>query len=124
MEKLNPRFNELTSLPMGWDGYIGQPVSFTCASFAANLIERLYLDGIPAPQLVPGNDGSVQIEWHLNNYDIEIDVLAPYQVIATRLDHISGEEDEELELQSDFTALAEWVKGLMTVRDQVNIAEV
>lgn len=108
---LQDRFDELTSLPRGWDGYAGLPVSFNCAQFAANLIERLCVAGVPAPQLVPGADGTLQIEWHLNQFDIEIDVLAPYNVVATRLDHVSGQE-EDLELEADFTELSEWIVEL------------
>ncbi|WP_150002266.1 hypothetical protein [Iodidimonas gelatinilytica] len=113
--------NELTSLRRGWDGYDGIAVSFRCANFAANLIERLYVDGVDAPQLVPGSDGTVQIEWHMNHLDIEIDILAPYRVIATRYDHLTG-EDEEVELGSDFTQLAIWVADLGRDRSALRAA--
>ena len=111
VKKLKDRFNELTSLPRGWDGYTGKPVSFTCAQFAANLIERLCVQDVPEPALVPGADGTLQIEWHYNRYDIEADVLAPYKVVAYRLDHMTGRE-EEMEIQADFTKLADWVIAL------------
>lgn len=110
--QLNDRFNELTSLPFGWDGYNGIPVSFNCAQFAGNLIERLCCtDGVYPPQLVPGSDGTLQIEWHENQYDIEIDILAPYKVIASRFDIISQEE-EEFELEADYSLVAEWIHEL------------
>lgn len=111
LHHLEARLNELTSLPRGWDGYHGQPVSFTSAQFAANLIERLYVEGVPAPQIVPGSDGTLQIEWHHNQLDIEIDVLGAYDVIATRTDLTTG-EDVEIELDSDFSALSDWVNDL------------
>lgn len=109
---LKNRFDELTSLPKGWDGYVGGPVSFNCAQFAANLIEQLCVAGVPAPQLVPGADGTLQIEWHLNQFDIEIDVLGPYNVVATRVDHVSGQEEELGLDEPDFTELAEWIVEL------------
>ena len=131
--ELEGRFNDLVSLPRGWDGYAGRPVSFSVARFAANLIERLCVEispmpqlvssatsttgfwgavgAVPAPQLVPGGDGSLQMEWHVNQYDLEIDVLAPYEVHATRYNHLNGRE-EELDAQTDFTELAEWVAAL------------
>ena len=111
IDDLKERFDELVSLPVGWDGYTGKPVSFTCAQFAANLIERLYDELLPPPNLIPGSDGTLQIEWHRNHFDIEIDVLAPYQVIATRYDCKSGRQ-EEFDLDSDFTLLADWLSEL------------
>jgi len=111
LSELSQRFDEIVSLPKGWDCYSGIAVTFTTAVFAANLLERLYVDGAPAPQLVPGSDGSVQIEWHVNGFDIELDVLAPYEVSAIRHNVITG-EIEELELQTDFSALTNWITGL------------
>jgi hypothetical protein len=115
MIDLQERFDELASLPIGWDGYLGRPVSFTCAYFAANLIERLYLEGVPAPQLVPGGDGTVQLEWHRKQFDVEIDILAPCEIAATRRDLRTGLV-EELELQTDFTALASWISELQDTK--------
>lgn len=115
---LQERFDEITSLARGWDGYDGRSVTFTTAQFAAHLIERLFIAGVPSPYLVPGSDGTVQIEWHRNQYDIEIDVLGPYEVVAFRRDQRTGKE-EELELQMDFTALAEWIDGLSAERQQI-----
>ena len=111
MFDLQERFDELTSLPVGWDGYIGRPVTFSCAFFAANLIERLYVVGVPPPQLVPGGDGTIQLEWHRNKFDVEIDVLAPCEITAIRRD-LRTELVEELELQTDFTALTSWIADL------------
>lgn len=108
---LKERFDELASLSRGWDGYSGCPVAPDCAQFAANLIERLFVEGVPAPQLVPGGDGTLQIEWHRNQFDVEIDVLAPYDVLAVRRNNRTGEV-EELELQMDFSPLREWIAAL------------
>jgi hypothetical protein len=116
--RLRDRFDELTSLPVGWDGYAGCPVSFNCALFAASLLERICREDVSPPSLVPGSDGSLQIEWHRNQYDVEIDVLGPYNVVATRYDHMSDTE-ETLSLQSDFTAIAGWIEDLATTREGV-----
>lgn len=111
MKELANRFQSLTELQRGWDGYDGRPVSFACATFAANLIERLYESDVPAPNLVPGSDGTLQIEWHRNNYDVEIDVLGPFKVNAYRYNQLTEKEDE-FTLDTDFTALSEWVSAL------------
>lgn len=110
-KSLNGKFNELTALQLGWDGYAGRPVSFTCASFAANLLERLFDEALPPPSLVPGSDGTLQFEWHINQYDVEVDVLGAFEVVATRHDHQTGAA-EELELDTDFTTLAGWISEL------------
>jgi hypothetical protein len=113
---LKDRFDEITALPVGWDGYAGRPVSFNCAFFAASLLERICREDVSSPSLVPGSDGSLQIEWHKNQYDVEIDVLGPYNVTATRYDHVSHKE-ETLSLQSDFSPIAGWIEDLATTRE-------
>lgn len=117
VQELEERLNELTSLPRGWDGHIGSPVAFTCAQFAAQLIENLCVEDVPAPKLVPGSDGTLQLEWHMNQFDLEIDVLAPYNIIASRFDHLTG-NDIEIEVQTDFTELANWVLNLGADRSE------
>lgn len=111
IKELEDRFDEITSLPKGWDGYNGLPVSFSCAQFAANLIERLYVNTVPAPQIVPGSDGTLQIEWHCNQFDLEVDVFGPYDVVATITD-LKNESEKELVVQTDFTELSDWVVTL------------
>ena len=79
--------------------------------FAANLIERLFVDDVPPPQLVPGTDGTLQMEWHRNGFDVEIDVLAPYEVVAVRRDLRTGRVDEE-NLEADYSVLGGWIADL------------
>lgn len=109
--ELKDTFNDLTALPIGWDGYAGRPVSFACAQFAAALIERLYISSLDAPQLVPVADGSLRLEWHQNQFDVEIDIDAPYEIQAYRRNLVTGQE-EEIEVETDFSALADWVNEL------------
>ena len=111
IQELKDRLDKLTSLPRGWDGYNGEPVSSGCAQFAANLIERLCVANVPAPQLVPGADGTLQLEWHTNGCDVEVDVLGPYLVTVTRLDHRTGVH-EGIKYDYDFLILDEWIEAL------------
>ena len=110
--ELSERFDQICSLRPGWDGYTGIPVSFGCAHFAAAILKHLFTTGLPAPSLVPGSDGSVQIEWHRNQYDIELDVLEPNKVVAYRYDHLSQEEDG-IDVSNDFTLVSEWLKDCL-----------
>jgi hypothetical protein len=118
---LEPRLSELTSLQRGWDGYGGRPVSFICANFAAALLERICNESVSAPTLVPGSDGTLQIEWHKNKYDIEIDVLGANSVIASRFDHVSQTETV-LDLDNEFSELVNWIKDMASERENLEAA--
>lgn len=111
-KELKSKLNELTSLRVGWDGYKGQPVSYTRAAFAAAILDKLYVDGISVPSLVPGGDGTLQIEWHCNNFDIEIDILDANSVVASKYDHVTN-TDEELVIKSDFTKVWGWLLAMV-----------
>ena len=114
---LAPRFEELVRLPLGWDGYRGRPISLACASFTAQILVRLCRSELAPPALVPGSDGSIQIEWHENGYDVELDVQAPNHVIAKRYDLVS-DEDEEIQLSNDFTDIVGWIDALTAERPE------
>lgn len=116
-EALKDRLDELTSLPVGWDGYAGQPVSFQSAKFVADMLERLCREGVPPPYLVPGSDGSVQVEWHRNQVDVELDVLGPQNIEATRYNRESGEE-QVIHVENNFTEIAAWLDDLMDATAQ------
>lgn len=108
IQTLRNRLDEISSLPNGWDGYFGRAVTFTNALFAANLINRLYRKDISPPSLVPGGDGTIQIEWHEGGYDIELDIAEPYLVYASRHSIITGTM-EEITLDNDFTIVSQWL---------------
>jgi hypothetical protein len=114
-QALLPRLEELVGLPNGWDGYRGRPISFACARFTADILVRLCREDLAPPALVPGSDGSVQIEWHENGYDVELDVQAPNHVLAKRYDLLS-DKDEEIRLSNDITAIVDWIAALTVKR--------
>jgi len=109
--QLREKLNALTALPIGWDGYHGVPVSFDCARFAVRILDAICDGAVPAPSLVPGSDGTLQIEWHCCGFDVELDVLDVGQVDAYRLNRGTGEE-EEIELGVDFTQISTWIEDM------------
>lgn len=115
---LDKRFNDLTSLPIGWDGYKGVPVLYTVAKFASLILSRLYVTGLPAPSLVPGSDGTLQIEWHINQYDVELDILNVNSIFASRYDCLSGAE-ESFSLSNDVTIPSRWMHDLVAKRAEL-----
>ena len=105
------RLDSLVSLKPGWDGYQGIPVSFNLAYLALLVIDRLYQEGVPKPDIIPGSDGTLQIEWHVNGYDVEVDVLAANNIVASRFSRGRG-VDEQVELKADLSCVWQWISEL------------
>ncbi|ANT51208.1 hypothetical protein GCM10007880_31020 [Mesorhizobium amorphae] len=76
-----------------------------------SILEKIAAPGTPPPTLVPGSDGSLQIEWHAHEFDIEVDILRVNEVSAWMFDHRTDVETE-LELTNDFAEVAKWVEDL------------
>jgi hypothetical protein len=75
------RIEEFKNLPIGWDGYQGKPITEEYAKTIFRLMEELYLEYVPTPQIVLGSD-FVQIEWHQNFWDIEIQLFPDNEINA------------------------------------------
>ena len=103
------RLEELCKLEPGWDGYSAPPLSFSNAYFAASVLASACPPDAPKPEIVPGPNGDLQIEWHTSSTDIELDIHAPYDVHAWRLGPMTAEEGEEDNLTSDFRIVARWL---------------
>jgi hypothetical protein len=111
-DPVTKRLEELIRLEEGWDGYRGAPVSFEIAHFAVRMLEVACGLEVPVPQIVPGSQGDLQIEWHTERGDIELDVLAPNNVSAWRRNESTGPDGEELLLTNDFSQVAAWIQEL------------
>lgn len=63
---------ELASLPPNWDSYGGRPLSPEMRFAAGRLIAQIAELGLPKPAIVPTSDGSIQLEWHERDIDLEL----------------------------------------------------
>jgi hypothetical protein len=108
---IQDRLEKLVGLPVGWDGYTAGPVSFSTAQFAWSALTKLCSAGSPVPQIVPGVDGDLQVEWHEYAGSVEIHFRAPYDAHIVR--QLPGMEQEESEISDDFTLAFEWVKSVV-----------
>lgn len=106
------RLQELIWLENGWDGYEGPPVSFGSAVFAIRVLEAICVGDTPAPSIVPGNAGDLQLEWHLPSGEIELHVRAPNDVHAWRCLTGAHPLEEALMLSTDFSVVAKWLRDL------------
>lgn len=110
-QEVSNRLDHLVALPIGWDGYGGRPVIFSLAYFALSLLHHVCSDDSDAPSIVPGGDGTLQLEWHQNGYDVELDILAANNVSAMRY-NIETDETEEILLDNNFEIIRKWIQEL------------
>jgi hypothetical protein len=106
------RLDELCKLPTGWDGYNALPVFFGNAYFALNMLASACPPDAPEPQIVPGSNGDLQIEWHTETTDIELHVRIPNDVDAWRAVTSAPDHEDHLHLTMDFKVVAGWLAEL------------
>ncbi len=96
LDMLSASARRLSALNPGWDGPGSVPISrtalFTATSLTLSALKGL--DRAVAPYLVPGGDGSVQIEWHEKHGELELDVSPSGDLWIWGRDHITGAEYE------------------------------
>ncbi len=118
-EPVRSRLAELVRLPVGWDGYTGVPVKAENARFAMDLLSVTCPDAMPAPEIVPGPGGDLQVEWHNETVDIELHVRGPNDVSAWRARE--GKE-EELRLTDDFAVVSLWLRHFASAEGEIAAA--
>ena len=69
-------FERITELAPNWDGYDGVPPTRAAISTAHAVANAL----LHPPQVVPVNDGGVQLEWHIEGVDVEIAITPKGEV--------------------------------------------
>ena len=106
---VSTRLEQLVRLDPNWNGYGAPPIPLHLAIFAQSLLQSACHPTSPEPQIVPGPNEDIQIEWHSREYDIELHLIAPFEVSAVR---ISGDECEEFNLTNDFTVVGEWLSQM------------
>src|SRR5436190_14371775 len=68
------RVRELRELPDDWAGPGTKPVSIIIAGRVSEAYAIFASLGYPVPSVVPAVDGTVQLEWHTDRCDLEVDV--------------------------------------------------
>ncbi len=105
------RLKELLALEAGWDGHGAPSLRPDVARYCVQLMGRVLDSDTPPPQIVPLAHGGLQLEWHLRDVDLEIEVKSPSSVSFLFGDRATGAEVEE-ELADDFRSLDRYVARL------------
>lgn len=113
-EAVSDRLDHLLKLPPGWDGYIAPPIRFENAVFALQLLGAICPADMPAPQIVPGSAGDLQVEWHMPGATIELHVRAPNDVSAWR-ETASQPDGEEISLTNNFVVVSRWIRETLGI---------
>ena len=77
----------LISLSDDWDSYGAMAPSLEAIHTATKVISRIITDDMVVPAVVPGADGSIQLEWHVNGIDLEVEVLSDNSVYVYCVDY-------------------------------------
>lgn len=100
------RFLELAELEGDWDQRGSAQVRRDVLSFALrSVLPKILPPTAPAPAAIPLGHGGIQLVWNTKTAEIEVEVIAPYAVVAYQFDKKTGQEKEE-QLTMDFSDLA------------------
>lgn len=109
------KLSELLELPENWNGYGARAVDPRVVPTVLNLLVEILATGDPPfPDLIPTVDGGVQMEWHTEALDFEIEVSPTNEVRAYYCDEEAGDEWEgEL-----FSKTDDFVRAVSRLRDR------
>src|SRR5205823_4313543 len=89
------QLNTLVSLRENWDSYGGSPLDPRLLVSAVRLLDRTMRYETPAPFIVPLSVGGLQLEWHQQGIDVEVELTAPHRFSVFFRDRVRGEEWED-----------------------------
>jgi len=103
------RLEELVNLKDNWDGYGSKSVKPENAKFALEILEQVYEPSFPKPQICPGSNGELSIEWFTDVGEIQLYITAPGKSWFWRN---GGDDDDGTDLANDFTQVKEQLRYL------------
>lgn len=68
------RIQHLMGLRPNWDSYGSRPIEPNSVNYALEFLRTSMPQEGKAPQIVPTSKGGLQLEWHANGIDLEVEV--------------------------------------------------
>jgi hypothetical protein len=102
--------DELRGLSRNWDSNGAEPIDQGCIVAAVDTLNFVMRDDAPPPSVVPTVHGGVQLEWHLRDIDLEVEIVSGSQISGYFKDHrtdSSWEADLSFNLNPLVTAIGE-----------------
>jgi hypothetical protein len=108
IEPVIARMGQLVDLKNNWDQRGSAEVSIDALRYAANILSRTMPPTAPPPSIVPLGHGGVQLLWHNDKADLEIEVLRPNEIVVYHLNKSTGDEVEE-PLTTDLSSIVDYL---------------
>ena len=106
------RVDRFGRLEAGWDGGKSPAIGNEVQELARQIVLRVAAaEDMPRPHVAPVPGGGIQVEWHVGNVELEIEVLPSREVSYLRT--IGDQEDYGLLKMERLTGVAELVKCLV-----------
>jgi hypothetical protein len=98
------KLNAFLALPPGWNSYDASPIREESVETAWALLSCVLGPQMPLPYVVPLPSGGVQLEWHTERLDLEIEIESPDRMAVY---YQLGDEEHECEVTVDLTPIVE-----------------
>jgi len=109
VESVTTSLYAIVALCDNWDSYGAKRISHSTAVAVQGLLQDIMHDAAPAPQLVPGANGNVQIEWHFAGIDLEVEVESQSLAHVFFYDHSLQESAWEGRIENDLSRLVHYI---------------
>ncbi len=105
------KLTELGRLPHGWDSHGGLPLSARAGQTVEQAIEILKHRDLPAPGVVLGPCGNVNLEWRLNGRDLEINFEDSGAIEFVKVDERRNIEEGQVDkdIAATLVSLTDWL---------------
>lgn len=80
LESAVDRLASLVRLEAGWDSYQARTIDPQRAQHVLLALLEVMKPATPLPSIVPTTDGGIQLEWHRNGIDLEIEPVSPNRI--------------------------------------------
>jgi hypothetical protein len=102
----------ILGLPDNWDSYGAVSVDPEAVCHTVYLMSEIMRPDTPLPSVVPTNIGGIQLEWHVNGVDLEIEIVSRHRVAVWSRD-LRTEEEWEEDLVTDLSRLVRTIDRLV-----------
>ena len=109
------RLRTLAQLEEGWDGRNARRISPANLDIAMRLLRAVMRTDTPIPELVPTVRGGLQIEWHVQDVDVELEILSAARYVLS-LEDRANDNEFDLELTADLSPLVAAIKRISPSR--------